>query len=152
MWDTERSHMCHGYVRGLVWGGLLPLWICGKVSEFVCIILLWSCDLTEVIFIHSPTPLFPPPPGETSLLCRLTWLVLSGGVWTFGDVPFSFSWNVFLTPFNKWLEKTTPDDTGLTRPPFVWRSLTRGEDDTRWHRTDTTWRRRHQMTQDWHVH
>jgi hypothetical protein len=28
MWDTERSYMCHGYVRGLVWGGLLPLWIC----------------------------------------------------------------------------------------------------------------------------
>ena len=54
------------------------LWIhsfVGKVYEFACSILLWSCDLTEVIFIHFPNNSLPSPSRRSQSVVKVDVIV-----------------------------------------------------------------------------
>jgi hypothetical protein len=53
----HRSHLSDSFFFVILWIQALV----GNVCEFACNILLWSCDLTEVNFIHSPNNSLPSP-------------------------------------------------------------------------------------------
>ncbi len=53
----HRSHLSDSLSFVILW---IHVFV-GNVWEFACSILLWSCDLTEVIFIHSPSSSRPCP-------------------------------------------------------------------------------------------
>ncbi len=55
--DLQRSHLSDSFFFVIRWIQALD----GNVWELVCSILLWSCDLTEVSFIHSPNSSRPSP-------------------------------------------------------------------------------------------
>ncbi len=53
----HRSHLSDSFFPVILWIQTLV----GNVCEFTCNILLWSCDLTEVRFIHSLSNSLPSP-------------------------------------------------------------------------------------------
>ena len=55
--DLHRSHLSDSVSFVILWIQALD----GNVCEFACNILLWSGDLTEVDFIHSPSRSRPSP-------------------------------------------------------------------------------------------
>ncbi len=55
--DLHRSYLSDSFFFVILWIQTLD----GNVWEFVRIILLWSCDITEVNFIHSPNSSRPSP-------------------------------------------------------------------------------------------
>ncbi len=65
----------------------------GKVCEVACRILLWSGDLTEVIFIHSPNNFLPSPSRRNQ---SAEYVDVIGPFWWSMNEPSSLILSLFL--------------------------------------------------------